>query len=220
MPMPLFFLFFSGVSFFLLNANILFFDEEFLVGLCLLSLYAFIFLTTRRVLRFIFFHKVDFVYFSFYFLLKVLAFFYARVSALLHFFLLQGSLFYSLQLAFFFTFCLVRSLEQLREGLCLDFFSPAFLLNYYLTFTLFFLQLSRNISFIPGDDSEFLGSTDDFFGEEGEEGAEEEEFYAAATDNSILLPQDSTEEFTVPTITDDIAAAYAQLACVFTPKIF
>ena len=210
MPLHLLFLFFSGVSFCLLNSNILFFDEELLVGLCLLALYAFIFIAGRRLLRFVFFHKVDFVYFSFYFLLKLLAFFYARISALLQFFLLQGSLFYSLQLTFFFTFCLVRSLEQLREGLYLDFFSPFFLLHYYLTFTLFFLHLLRNISFSSQEELADFDCLDELCDPEDE----------ATEDSSIALLQDSTEEFSIPMLIDDFSAAYGQLACAFAPRIF
>jgi len=95
------FVFFSGLCFLLLNCNIFFFDEEFLVGLCLLILYAFLFQALRRFLRFIFFHKVDFVYFYFFFLLKLLVFFYESIVALLQFFFLQYSLFFTLQLTFF-----------------------------------------------------------------------------------------------------------------------
>ncbi len=198
MPLHLLFIFFSGLSFLLLNCNVLFFDEEFLVGLCLVALYAFAFLATRRLLRFIFFHKVDFVYFSFYFLLKLLVFFYDRIRALLQFFLLQGSFFYSLQLTFFFTFCLLRSLEQLREGLCLDFLLPAFLLHYYLTFTLFFMSLLRNVSFSSSENLADFDCIDDLL-------SPAHDFFA--------LPLGGTEE-------EDFSDADAQLAHVFAPRPF
>lgn len=69
--------------FFLFNNQLLFWDEEFLVALGLLGLYAFLFFSGRKLLRFTLFHKAEVVYFYFYFLLELLGTLSSLAGALL-----------------------------------------------------------------------------------------------------------------------------------------
>lgn len=86
-------------------------DEEFLIGSCLLGLYLFFFFSVGRVLRWVFFHKADVVYSYFYFLLQLLWGLSLRIRDLLVAVRLQWSAFYSLQRSLL----LVRWLDPILE---------------------------------------------------------------------------------------------------------
>lgn len=116
--------------FFLFNHEYLLWDEEFLVALGLLGLYAFLFFSGRRLLRFALFHKAEGIYFYFYFLLELLGALSALVGSLLQALLGQWEAFYGLQL----TLLLVHSLEgylvQGQDFLGKIFFFSSFALNF------------------------------------------------------------------------------------------
>lgn len=91
MSLHVIYFFFSSLVFLFFNCNLFVLDEELLVGFCLLLIYALLFQTLRRFLRFVFFHKVDFVFFYFYFLLKLLEVLYEGLDSLVDFFAEQWS---------------------------------------------------------------------------------------------------------------------------------
>lgn len=100
-----------ALIFFLFNGEFLLWDEEFLIGSCLLGLYLFFFFSVGRVLRWVFFHKADVVYSYFYFLLQLLWGLSLRIRDLLVAVRLQWSAFYSLQRSLL----LVRWLDPILE---------------------------------------------------------------------------------------------------------
>lgn len=87
--MPLTYGLLVSLIFFLFNSELLLWDEELLIALCLLGLYAFLFAAGRRLLRWVFFHKADVVYFYFYFLLQLLGGLGTAVEELLEALLVQ-----------------------------------------------------------------------------------------------------------------------------------
>lgn len=119
-----------SLIFFLFNHQFLFWDEELLVALGLLGLYAFLFFSSRRLLRFTLFHRAEGVYFYFYFLLELLGVLSAQVGALLQALLAQWEAFYGLQLSLFLVHRLDTYVAQGQRLLEKNFFFSSFALNF------------------------------------------------------------------------------------------
>lgn len=109
--------YFLALIFFFFNGEFLLWDEEFLIGSCLLGLYLFFFFSGGRLLRWVFFHKADVVYSYFYFLLQLLWGLILRIRDLLVAARLQWSAFYGLQRSLFLVCWLDPLLAQWQSQL-------------------------------------------------------------------------------------------------------
>jgi len=147
--------------FFLFNYEFLFWDEEFLVALALLGLYAFFFFSGRRLLRFTLFHKAEGIYFYFYFLLEILGELSALVGSLLQALLGQWEAFYGLQLTLLLVHRLEHYLVQGHGLLGKIFLFPSFALNFACATLSTWLLPAAEELLLEGIIWEVQGSADD-----------------------------------------------------------
>lgn len=120
--------YFLTLLFFFFNGELLLWDEEFLIGSCLLGLYLFFFFSGGRLLRWVFFHKADVVYSYFYFLLQLLCGLILRLRDILVAARLLWSALYGLQRSLFLVCWLDPLLSQWQNQLVQSFGWGALLL--------------------------------------------------------------------------------------------
>src|ERR1700735_262429 len=89
---------------FFFNLSIIFFNEEFLIGLNLVLFFLVLFSALKKIIKFLFFYKIEYIYFSFLYLIKVYIFLSTSVVKLVNFYYIQNNYFFFLHLYKFFFF--------------------------------------------------------------------------------------------------------------------
>lgn len=86
-----------SLGFGLFNHELLVFNEELLIAVCLVLLFLAFYIYLNGLINFLFFHKIDFLFFFFFFLFKLVLLLYEKLYRFIFIFLANMFYFYLLQ---------------------------------------------------------------------------------------------------------------------------